>query len=112
MKKMFAVLTLALALVAVASAQTIADPNGATTFTRVGSSVRVSNVSNATQDVRFVQPGGFFANLILSAGDTVTVSSSNDAYYEWTCPAPYNVVIPGTVNSPDYSNHGQTMNCR
>jgi opacity protein-like surface antigen len=112
MKKIFAIATLALALVASAFAATKFDPNGQTSFTEYSNGIQVANISNQTVDVLLVQPG-FSVNLTLLAGQsTLAGSSSSNGWYEWTCPAPYNVVIQGTYQQPTYDNHNMTMSCR
>jgi hypothetical protein len=110
--KIFATAVLALALVASAFASTLTDPNGATKFYQIpGGGVQITNLSNTTQNVRFVQPG-VEINLTLNAGDVQTVGTSTQGFYEWTCAAPYVAVIPGTSTLPTYANHDTQVNCR
>jgi hypothetical protein len=111
MKKIFAIAALALAFVATAFAgTTFNDPNGATTFTQYTNGVQASNISNATVNVRFVQPGLEF-NLTLAPGEG-RFFSGDGSFYEWTCPVGYWAVIPGTNALPTYANRNTTANCR
>lgn len=112
MKKVLVIAALALVFAASAFGVVITDPNGATRFNQIpGGGVQVTNISNTTQNVRFVQPG-VELNLTLSAGDVQTVGTSSAAFFEWTCPAPYVAVIQGTRTLPTYDNHNTTMNCQ
>jgi hypothetical protein len=111
MKKIFAIAVLALAMVSSAFAGTFLDPNGATSFTQNNSGVLATNLTNTTQDVRFVQPG-LELNLVLAPYSSQQVGSNSYGFYEWTCPSPYVTVIQGTNTMPTYDTHNTSMNCR
>jgi hypothetical protein len=106
MKKIFAVITLALAFVVTAFSQTV---DGPTATQRSGGQVLVSNTGSTYVNVRFVQPS-FEVTLVLAPGEARLVGN-NEAYWEWTC-VTGTATIPGTNYAPSYAYHGQNMDCR